>query len=198
MTDTYNVAPLCRRRFHQSAPKSSDFILSLAHTIAVGSLSGTYTSSFQSPESPGSADCRPLTLCLIGRYTQLIFDFGRRSISFHPSTMDLENGPSFPPPMYTSAKQTEKPPSYAAAPELESQQTPWTTPTPPTHTPRWPGQSQTMVVTVKHTQRPIRSTKRPRKGVVYCMLLGFIVFAIFIVMTIVEVIARVKAEVNNR
>ena len=54
-----------------------------------------------------------------------------------------------------------------------------------------------MVVTVKQIQRPARSTKRPRKRVAYCMLLGFIVVAIFIVMTIVQVIARVNAEDNN-
>ena len=111
--------------------------------------------------------------------------------------MDLQNEPSFPPPMYTSAKATDIPPSYSAAPDLEAQQTSRTTLFRPTYVPRWPGQSQTMVVTVKHTQRPTRSTKRQRKSVAYCMLLGFLVAAIFIVMTIVEVIARVNAEINN-
>ena len=111
--------------------------------------------------------------------------------------MDLQNEPSFPPPIYTSAKATDKPPSYSAAPDLEAQQTPWTTQSPPTYLPGWRGQSRTMVVTVKHAQRPTQSTKRQRKPVAYCMLLGFLVAAIFIIMTIFEVIARVKAEVNN-
>ena len=60
-----------------------------------------------------------------------------------------------------------------------------------------------MVVTVKHTgqRRPAArsstSTRRPRQVVAYCMLLGFVVAAVFIVMVIVEVVARVDAEVNN-
>ncbi len=111
--------------------------------------------------------------------------------------MDLQNEPSFPPPMYTSAKATDIPPTYTAAPDLEAQQNSWTTQSPPTYVPRWPGQSQTVVVTVKHTQRRTRSIKRQRKPVAYCMLLGFLVAVIFIVMTIAEVIVRVRAEVNN-
>ena len=111
--------------------------------------------------------------------------------------MDLQNEPSFPPPMYTSAKATDISPTYSAAPDLEAQQTSWTTQSPPTYVPRWPGQSQTVVVTVKHTQRRTRSTKRQRKPVAYCMLLGFLVAVIFIVMTIAEVVVRVRAEVNN-
>lgn len=130
------------------------------------------------------------------------------------SPMDSHNSPLSPPPTYTSARTTtEKPPSYTLSPDLESQsqQTPWSNPqSPPTHIPhipQWPGQSQptTMVVTVKHTQRrrlvaaarSTTTTRRPRKAVAYCMLLGFVVAAVFIVMVIVEVVARVDAEVNS-
>ena len=111
--------------------------------------------------------------------------------------MDLQNEPSFPPPMYTSAKATDIPPSYSAAPDLEAQHTSWTTQSPTTYVPRWPGQSQTVVVTVKHTQRPNRPIKRQRKPVAYCMLLGFLIAAIFIFMTLAEVIVRVRAEINH-
>lgn len=110
--------------------------------------------------------------------------------------MDLQNEPSFPPPMYTSAKATDMPSSYSAAPDLEAQQTSWTTQSPPTYLPRWPDQSQTVVVTVKHSQRLTRPTKFQRKPFSYCVLLGFLV-AVIIVITIAEVIVRVRDGSNS-
>ena len=126
-----------------------------------------------------------------------IFNFGLHTLSSHPPTMDLQNEPSFPPPMYTSAKATDMPYSYSAAPDLEAQQTLWTTQFPPTYLPRWPDQSQTVVVTVKHTQRPTRSNKYQRKPFSYCVLLGLLVAVIFIVITIAEVTARFRAGIDS-
>ena len=106
--------------------------------------------------------------------------------------MDLQNEPSFPPPMYTPGKATDTPSSYSTAPDPEAQQTSWTTQSPPKYLPRWPDQPQTVVVTVKHTQRPNRPNKHQRKSFSYCVLLGILVAVIFIVGAIAEMIARVS------
>ena len=199
MTDTHNVAFLYYCRSHQSsfrcidrfAPKPSDFILSFSHYNRQLAVRHLYLYLPEPSEFSGPAAYLPLTLYVIKIYVHLIFDSGLFAISSHPPTMDLQNEPSFPPPMYTPAKATDKPPSYSAAPDLEAQQISWTTQSPPTYVPRWPGRSQTMVVTVKHTQRATRTTKQKR--VLYCMLLGFLIAAIVIFLTIVQVALTVHA-----
>ena len=102
--------------------------------------------------------------------------------------------PNVPPPAYT-AKESETLPTYTASNDVEAQQTSWTASPPPTYLPSW--QPQPTVVTVRTTRPQNRSPQNQRRGLLCCLLVAFLIVAIFIIVTIVEVVQRYNAQVNN-
>ena len=104
--------------------------------------------------------------------------------------------PTFPASAYTPSGNSDKLTSYTVSPDLEAQKSSWAASPPPTYLPSW--LSQPAVVTARNTQQRTRSSKCQRKGLACCLLLAFLIVAIFLVITIVEVVARINAQVNNR
>lgn len=85
---------------------------------------------------------------------------------------------------------SSKPPQYnynqVSAADLESQNTQWSAPPPPAY---WPGQ-QPPPVPVRVAIQQQAERRRTRKRLSCCIFLAFLLVTIFIVVTIIEVIAR--------
>jgi len=109
----------------------------------------------------------------------------------------VHHSPVYPNTVHLSPRISANPPPYVDTNDLEAQQTQNDGSPPPSYLPPFPKGPKPKFATVPYIapiQRQGQSGRSQRKGLCCGLLMAFLVVAIFIITTIVEVVARVSAS----